>query len=245
VKTAVKLPSIPAGAIGIAKEVGRLFVLVEFADGRRGYYARRQLIPVMSSPEDRSDDVLTPLGLVNAQIPRGSHSCLLPSDEHIAMRSAARYVAAGMKTGDTTALSLPRGWRQELECRLKRFGVDMNQALSSKTLLIVSPEDIYLPETSFTASQQLEKTAKILAAIVNQTPKPLRSFGFVGRRHTYPGWWEYEERLTPILKHLGALCVCCYDHSDWNTAAWRRAENAHSYVIRDGRITAGSLPGEI
>ena len=243
-KTAVKLPGIPAGSVGIAKEVGRLFVLVEFADGRRGYYARRQLVPVMAGAEDSPDDNLAPLGLANAQLPRGSHSCLLPSDEHVTIRSAARYIAVGVRSGDIAAVALPRGSRQELEYRLRRFGIDINQAMNSKSLLILSSEDVYLPEKQFTASRQLEKVTKILAAIANQTPKPLRAFGFVGRRHAYPGWWEYEERLTPIVKHLGALCVCCYDHNDWNTAAWRQAEETHSYVVRDGRITTGRLSGE-
>jgi hypothetical protein len=43
VRTLRSLPNRPVGLVGVVKEVGALFLVVEFADGRQGYYRPYQL----------------------------------------------------------------------------------------------------------------------------------------------------------------------------------------------------------
>jgi len=43
VTTVHSLPHKPTGSIGIVKEVGALFLMVEFEDGRQGYYRPHQV----------------------------------------------------------------------------------------------------------------------------------------------------------------------------------------------------------
>jgi len=43
VETLIALPGLPGGAVGRVKEVGHLFLAVEFEEGRVGYYSPRQL----------------------------------------------------------------------------------------------------------------------------------------------------------------------------------------------------------
>lgn len=241
VRTEIALPGIPASTRGIVTEVGRLFVVVAFEDGRHGYYARRQLTAVYSLPggNESPTNELVLLGIAGTRVPRGSHLCLLPSSGTAAVNIIARYAAAGMNGRECTLCVVPDKWRTRFLHCLSLLRTDMDAAIHSEGLKIVSSSDFYLTPAKFAAHDQLERTATSISRTAKENPGGLRIFGCVGQTHTADGWWEYEERITPILKAFGATALCVYDHDGLPPGLEQKTTLLHTHVLRDGQLTVG------
>jgi hypothetical protein len=244
--TAIALPGIPAGTTGTIKEIGRLFVLVAFEDGRDGYYPRRQLvsIPQCTDPDDRRFREGVPLGIADLRVPRGSHCCLLPSTQSAALNDTASFTAAGLRNGETVVCGVPSKWQIAFASCLRQMGTACDLDAGRDRLVMICPSKIYLPRAQFTGQRQLDATIAMLSAALGENPNGIRAFAHAGRRHALPGWWEYEERITSALKDTGTTSLCVYDSSGWGSESWRMATDLHAYVVRDGLVSRGGAPAE-
>jgi len=243
VRTAIPLPAIPLGATGTVKEVGRLFVLVSFEDGREGYYSRRQLTSVAQCAcrgDERIEETI-PFGLSDLRVPRGTHSCLLPSNERASLDGTARFAAAGLQSGETVICGVPRRWQSAFLVRLGQLGVPANCEACRQSLVIMAPSRFYLSASQFTGQGQLERTTSSLSAACGANPKGGRVFAYVAGHPDLTGWWEYEEQITPVLRDTGITALCVYDRIGWGTESWRRAIELHHYVVRDDHVSRGGL----
>jgi hypothetical protein len=238
VRTEIGLPGIPIGSRGIVREVGRVFVVVVFGEGRRGYYTARQL-HVVSGPNGGRPAPDVALGIGGAQVPRGSHLCLLPSSAHAAVDAISSYVAAGVQTGDMVVCALPPRWSQKLLRDLPRLGVDGRAAVHKGKLRCVSLPLIYLSRARFTASGQLELHTGRFCQFLRTNPGGLRCLGVVADQHLASGWWEYEDRMTPLLRHLGVTALCVYWGRRIDGTARHRAVRCHTHVLEDDVLTGG------
>jgi hypothetical protein len=236
----VALPGIAVGTRGLVKEIGRLFLVVAFPDGRQGYYARRQLAPVLACQDgEQSSEPLVALGVANARLPRGSHGCLLPSDDGTAINTVARYLGAGLAAGETAICWFPAKWQEGFLRGLRQLGVEASVALRDRKLTILNPCKVYLQEPEFTANKQLERTTTAVSALTKEHSDGVRLFGYVGRRLAMEGWWEYESRFTPIAKALGVTTLCGYPDLSGDAESSRLAAETHTYLIKDGQVLAG------
>ncbi len=86
---------------------------------------------------------------------------------------------------------------------------------------------------------QLESVATALSQALKDSPAGLRCLGQVGGRFKADGWWEYEERITPILKALGATALCVYDRGGLSAEFEQTATLVHTHVLRDEQLMAG------
>jgi hypothetical protein len=243
VRTAISLPGIPLGATGTVKETGRLFVLVSFEDGREGYYSRRQLTSVVQCAcrGDGGIEETIPFGISDLRVPRGTHSCLLPSSESATLDGTARFAAAGLQSGETVICGVPRRWQSAFLVRLRQLGVPANCEACRQSLVIMVPSRFYLSASQFTGQGQLERTTSALTAACGGNPRGARAFAHVGDRPDLSGWWEYEEGITQALRDTGVAALCVYDRIGWGTEAWHRAIELHDYVVRDDHISHGGL----
>lgn len=243
VRTAISLPGIPLGATGTVKEAGRLFVLVSFEDGREGYYSRRQLTSVVQCAcrgDDRIEETI-PFGLSDLRVPRGTHSCLLPSSESATLDGTARFAAAGLQSGETVICGVPRRWQPAFLLRLRQLGSPANCEACRQSLVMIAPSRLYLSASQFTGQRQLERTVAAIAAASRGNRRGARAFAHVGDHPDLSGWWEYEERITPVLRDTGMTALCVYDRTGWDTEPWRRAIELHDYVVRDDHVSRGGL----
>ena len=241
VRTAIALPGIPAGTTGTVKEIGRLFVVVTFEDGREGYYAPRQLGSVLrgSDSQDERFGEPVPFGIGGLQVPRGSHSCLLASTQRAALNAAASYTAAGLDNGETAVCGVPNGWRNSFLCCLGQRGVSCDQETGRGRLVIINPSRIYLSAQRFDPRQQVERTVAAVVRLAAGNPNGSRAFAHVGGRPRLAGWWEYESQITPAAKDAGVTCLCVYDASGRGMQSWHMAARLHDYVVRDDLVTRG------
>jgi hypothetical protein len=240
VRTCISLPGIPVGTVGRVREVGRLFVVVEFADGRIGYYARAQLASASHST-GRSHDAR--LGIGGERLPYGSHLCLLPSTKDELMRVIARYMAAGLEAGENCACVMPAAWNLALGRAMTEEGVRVDDALESGRLAIRRTREVYRRASEFTARGQLQRTGEALAALTAGGGQEARLFGYPGREVFNVGdWWEYEQRATQLLKEHRVMAMCAYDPAGGRADHWRRAEATHPYVVKGGEVVRGEAP---
>jgi hypothetical protein len=237
VRTCIPLPGIRVGTIGRVKEIGQLFVVVEFADARIGYYARGQLASTTDS-SGRSHDAR--LGIGGERLVHGSHLCLLPSTKDELMRVIARYVAAGFEEGENCACVMPAAWDLALGQAMAEEGIGLDDALESGRLAIRRTCEVYYPAPEFTTRGQLQRTGEALASLAAGSERGARYFGYPGREvFNVPDWWEYELRATQLLKEHGVTAMCAYDPAGGRADHWHRAEATHPYVVKGGSVVAG------
>jgi len=241
VRTDIALPGIPAGRRGVITEVGRVFLVVAFEDGRHAYYTCRQLTldALSAADEECSTDELIPLGVAGARVPRGSHLCLLPSNGNVSVNVIARYTAAGLSSRESVLCILPDEWQRRFLRTLSLLRVEGEAAIRRGMLAIVSPSEVYQPPSTFVVRDQLERTATAVSRALDSSPEGIRLFGCVGETHIADGWWEYEERITPILKAFGATALCVYEHDGLTPDVEQKATPLHTHVLRDGHLTVG------
>jgi len=243
VRTAISLPGIPSGTLGTVKEIGRVFVVVLFETGRQGYYARRQLVPegCCEEGEGLSEEGMAPLGVVDARVSRGSHLCLLPSSKEVAINAMARFCTAGVENGELTLCAVPPSWKDYFCYCLSQLGV--SGGTDGRDLKILSPSEVYLPSSEFTASAQLERLNAILGYLAREDGRPIRACGHAQGRHRYPEWWDYEDRVTSLLRAERIVCLCVYHPAGPKSEVWHRAAALHDRVLRDDTMTLGGLAG--
>lgn len=243
VRTGVPLPGIPAGTVGRVREVGRLFVAVDFDEGHIGYYAQPQLSPVSNCSRqsgEAPDDA--DLGFARTRLPYGSHLCLLPASQRESAGIAAQYLAAGIRAGDRCICALPHRYGLAVKRALQDLGLDPDRAVAAGTLGIVSNRDVYLGGDEFTAAKQLERSLDACGALSQGRERNIRCLGYpaaVLREIDPDAWWEYERRITPLLKMKRLLALCAYD-ARGGGRQWKRAEALHPYTIKGGRLMTQS-----
>jgi hypothetical protein len=241
VRTAIALPGIPAGTRGVVKEIGRPFVVVAFADGRHGYYARRQLTsappmgasPALCAPES------VPLGLDGARVARASHTCLLPSSRAAAVSVTARYVAAGLGNGETLMCFAAEEARAGLIPHLLDLGTDANRAIKRSQLTIAPPSSIYIPASRFDPVKQARAVTAFASEATKNAPGGLRCCGFVGEMYKAKGWWQYEASITQIARDYRVIVLCVYDSSARRAGIADTLRETHTHVLRDAVVTPG------
>ncbi len=241
VRTAIALPGIPAGTRGVVKEIGRPFVVVAFADGRHGYYARRQLTsapPRGASPALRAPESV-PLGLDGARVPRASHTCLLPSSRAAAISVTARYVAAGLGNGETLLCFAPDKARAGLIRHLLDLGTDADRAIQRSQLTIAPPSSIYIPASRFDPVKQTRAVATFVSEATQKAPTGLRCCGFVGDMYKAKGWWQYEASITQVVRDYRFITLCVYDSSVQRAGIVDALYETHTHVLRDEVVTPG------
>jgi hypothetical protein len=242
----IGLPGIPIGTVGRVKEVGRLFIVVQFEDGRQAYYARHQLTAVSDDdPGSGSGGGRgVPLGVTDRSVPYGTHLCLLPAARAEAIDATARFLATGLAAGDTCLCVLPGRWHDPLGQSLRRLGADAYRAMRAGKLRLERTTDVYYRPSRFSAKKQLLRVAEALSRLSSAGPSGIRCCGYASEPlYSAEGWWEYERRVTPIMRAKQALCMCGYDPAGQGTAAWRRAADVHEYVIRGMELLPGGLGG--
>jgi hypothetical protein len=131
-----------------------------------------------------------------------------------------------------------RRWRKALGSALAEKGFRSDDG--SSAVIFGDLADAYLGPLEFTADKQL---ARVETAINSFSGAKVRVFGHLGgealRSIPEGEWWDYEMRVTHLLRDHGTTAVCAYSASDRSYS--RHAQAIHPYVIRKGQLIAQSV----
>jgi|GEM_PF-1663873 hypothetical protein len=242
VRTLVPLPGIPVGSVGSVTEVGRLFVVVTFQDGRLAYYPQQQLAAVDRGDVGISGLGLASLGFTDEAVPAGAHMCLLPASADEAAAVAERFLSAGLEDGESCVCVVGEDAPATLVKAVDSVRKSAASRGRSEDFRVLAPRDLYLAPQEFTAQAQVAAFAEFLASCGTERPLRMRAFGFAGRlldELRPEEWWEYERRVTPVLKHFGPNVVCTYGIGRVGSDQWQQAASVHPYVVLEGQLRAG------
>jgi hypothetical protein len=192
------------------------------------------------SDASASTDGATDLGFGGETVPTGSHLYLAAATEGEARAIAADYLMAGLRAGETCMCWADRRWRKALGSALAEKGFRSEDR--SSAVIFSDLADAYLGPLEFTADKQL---ARVETAISSFSGAKVRVFGRLGgealRSIPEGEWWDYEMRVTHLLRDHGATAVCAYSVSDRSYSC--HAQAIHPYVIRKGQLIAQSVAG--
>ena len=244
VNTLVAMPGLPAGKRGRVAEIGHLFVVVEFEDGRTGYYRHSQLGPLGAGEADDEGGEAVPLllGSNEYRVPPGTHICLLASTPQAQLETISRYLIAGLQAGEECVCAVPCGLFDPLAQTMAEMASALSPAVDVGSARFKCADDVYAPASSFTAERQLEVLASVSKDLGGGMESGTRIYGQPAHLVSRPddhGWWEYERQVTSLLKRLKMTALCGYEPDGWQTQAWRSAYSVHPYVLCGGKLTTG------
>jgi len=245
-KTVVAMPGLPAGTRGRVAEVGHLFVVVEFEDGRTGYYRHNQLEPLDEghADDERGAEVPLLLGMTESRVAPGTHICLLPSTPQAQLETVSRYLLAGLQAGEACICAVPCGVLDPLVQTMEGMATALTPTVQVSDTHFRCADDVYVSAASFTAARQLEILGSLCQDPGIHRNGGIRVYGQAAHLtccDEQHGWWEYEKQATPLLKQLGMTALCGYEPDGWQTQAWRNAYATHPHVLCGGKLTAGGL----
>jgi len=244
VKTVVAMPGLPAGKRGRVAEIGHLFVVLEFEDGRTGYYRHSQLEPLGEGEADDERGEAAPLllGSDEYRVTPGSHICLLPSTPQAQLETISRYLIAGLQAGEECICAVPSGLFDPLLQTMREMASELSPAVDVGSARFEYADDVYAPASAFTAERQLEVLANMSKGLGGGRDSGRRVYGQPTHLVSCPEhheWWEYEKQVTSLLKQIRMTALCGYQPDGWQTQAWRSAYSVHPYVLCGGKLTTG------
>lgn len=244
VNTVVAMPGLPAGKRGRVAEIGRLFIVVEFEDGRTGYYRHGQLEALGEghADDERGEAVPLLLGSDEYRVTPGSHICLLPSTPQAQLETISRYLIAGLQAGGECICVVPRGVLDPLVQTMEEMARELSPAVDVSSTRFKYADEVYAAASSFKANRQLEVLANMCEELGGRTHTGVRLYGQPVHLTSCADdheWWEYEKQVAPLLKEIRMTALCGYEPDGWQTQAWRSAHSVHPYVLCGGKLTTG------
>jgi hypothetical protein len=155
------------------------------------------------------------------------------------------YILAGIRSEEDCACVVPPSWNRSVRTAVLNAARPANGVLRLGRLHIIDHRDVYAPNGDAPAVSQLTRTTDLVRRLARHAKVGARVVGYPGEDTVQASWWwEYEERVTPVLTETGVTALCVYDPADGDGAVWRRAELTHPYVAKAGRLSAGGrAPG--
>lgn len=244
VNTVVAMPGLPAGKRGRVAEIGHLFIVVEFEDGRTGYYRHGQLeaLGERHADDERGEAVPLLLGSDQYRVTPGSHICLLPSTPQAQLETISRYVIAGLQGGEECICAVPCGMFDPLAQMMAGMARELTPAVDVSSTRFEYADRVYAAASSFTADRQLEVLANMCKELGGGTHTGARLYGqpvHLTSCADHHEWWEYERRVGSLLDQHRTTALCGYEPDGWQTQAWRSAYSVHPYVLCGGKLTTG------
>jgi len=234
----VALPGIPVGAAGAVREVGRLFITVEFGDGRLGYYAARQLAPASSpSGAPASSDDATVLGFTEIALPKGSHLCLLPYTLEESITVVAHFALAALRAGETCRCIVDPGLMEGMRSAI--VALSSMEQLPPGALAFSDVNEVYLAGGPFTAKGQLDRLHSILDSCEGQEVRLYGGVSTALQQIPAAEWWKYEREATKLLRSHGITAMCGYTVGNPSGEQWKYARATHPYVVMNRELSLG------
>ena len=173
------------------------------------------------------------------QLRFGDHAALFYADREEQLACVIPFIAEGLRNHEKCLYVANDNGVETILMRLAEAGIDVESALASGALAVVTKEDSYLRHGTFEPSQ-------MTAELVDKT-ETATGEGFRGFRITGETTWaldlpsaltrliEYEERIhdQPMGRFIG---LCQYDETRFSKQIIDEMVRLHPVVIRRGKL---------
>jgi len=178
---------------------------------------------------------------VSATFQQGDHVCVLYETEDERVRTAAEYIAEGLKRGERCVyLSHSSDTLPRFHQHLKEAGIVPEEWVARSALIHLTHAETYLVDGVFDAERTLRMADVAVSAALAD--------GFVGVRIVGDMCWllqevagaeqvvEYEALLNHFFPHVRASALCQYDHRRLKADLIDHGLATHPMVMIDGRV---------
>jgi hypothetical protein len=180
-----------------------------------------------------------PLGFTQRQFPAGSHMCFVYDSEEERRRVMAKYLAAGVDTGERVAYFADPGVEEALHW-LAEAGVAAATAESREQVHVSAAQGVYCPDGHFSPEAMFDT----LRGFRSEADEAGYSGGRVSGEMAWalrgvPGserLLEYEAGVTPVLSESGITAICQYDAGRWDGATILHILRVHPMMVVRGQV---------
>jgi hypothetical protein len=180
-----------------------------------------------------------PLGFTQRRFPAGSHMCFVYDSEEERRRVMAKYLAAGVDTGERVAYFADPGVEEALHW-LAEAGVAAAPAESGQQVHVSVAQAVYCPDGRFSPEAMFDT----LRGFRREADEAGYSGGRVSGEMAWalgdiPGserLLEYEARVTPVLSESGITAICQYNAGLWDGATILHILRVHPMMVVRGQV---------
>ncbi len=175
-----------------------------------------------------------------AALRHGDHACLVYESEEEQVRSAAHFIAEGLRKGECCGFAGDERAAANVTAALRGAGVNTGRERGRGALLHTTSGETYLREGRFDPEGQFGH----LGGLVERS----LADGFRGLRHAGEMGWalgpepgcdrlpEYEARVNELFPTLSLTGMCQYDRRRFTSEAVRDALRTHPLVVLSGGV---------
>lgn len=152
-------------------------------------------------------------------LPKNRHLCGFFRGPNEQYRMLLPFIKEGLEQGEKAVHVVKRSVQKDHLTRLRSFGIEVERALSSGQLEVLSWETTYLNGGSF----DIQKMPGVIRDLISKS----RADGYPRLRYIGNMEWalencpgvkdviEYESKLHPLLLQYPDPVICCYDVSQY------------------------------
>jgi len=168
------------------------------------------------------------------------HLCLIYETQEEQFAAAVPFLRMGLERGEKCVYIADDHTCAEVLQALRAGGIDLESAIQSGALSVITKEQAYLkqgffdPDWMFTFWQQATDSAMAAGfsalRATGETEWVLRGGRGLER------WMEYESRLTHTLSETNCIALCQYDRRRFSPAVILDVIRTHPLVVCDGTV---------
>ncbi|MBF0459931.1 MAG: MEDS domain-containing protein [Magnetococcales bacterium] len=180
------------------------------------------------------------LGFTEERFPPGGHMCLIYNDEAERCRVVGQFLQAGLENGEQVGYLADDVNTDQIRQMLVSLGVDCATLEARRQLLLLTTQESYFPDGTFTPAAMLGRLRKLYAASKAGGWRHFRASGEMqwalgnvpGACHLF----EYECLLNDLVLECPIIPICQYDARRFSGAALFAALQVHPLMVVHGQV---------
>jgi hypothetical protein len=181
-----------------------------------------------------------PLGFATKDYPAGTHMCLIHNSEQQRRDVMAKYVQAGLKSGEKVGYVSDIMQPAQVQEWLVEQGVEIPDNKTQQQLSIFASKDFYYPDGTFAPEDMFDRIGAFYQQAVNEGYTAFRGAGEMSwARKNIKGsnrLIEYENSLNKVLDKYKITAICQYDTSLFDTETILNVLQTHPVLIMYGTV---------
>ncbi len=180
------------------------------------------------------------LGFTEQRFPPGTHICQIFSEDEEREQAFLDFLLRGLQDGERAAGFTDRCDRGQLENHLAGNGISLQERIDSGALVLTGTSDVYFQNGRFELEQMLERLAQFHEESLAQGYSAARVIGeMTPEVEKAPGGerlFEYESRVSLLLREYPVTAVCQYDARQFNGDTIMSILKLHPMMVVRGQV---------
>ena len=180
------------------------------------------------------------LGFTDQLFESGAHVCQIINDDQERQDAVLSYLFSGLKAGERAACFSDRFQGKPLADSLSGIGMSYDQLCSDGAIVRAATDDVYFKEGRFDPDRTLKLLEDFYWESIEKKYSNARVIGeMTAEVEKVPGGerlFEYECRVSMLVKKVPVTAVCQYDANVFDGATIMDVLKVHPFMIIRGAV---------